>query len=85
MLTNHVQHDALTLKKKKAPSVQPRRVHPRREHNDLVVPDSEDERISNADSYVETEVDSSPEQDTLAPSQIRPSRLHQAVRTEVRL
>ncbi|KAN0109142.1 hypothetical protein V8E52_009573 [Russula decolorans] len=53
---------------------------PRREHDDPIVPDSEDEHISNADSYVETEVDSSPEQDTLA--QTRPSRLHQAVRTE---
>ncbi|KAN0107248.1 hypothetical protein V8E52_010357 [Russula decolorans] len=61
-------------------SFQPRREHPRREHDDPIVPDSEDECISNADSYVETEVDSSPEQDTLA--QTRPSRLHQAVRTE---
>ncbi|KAN0105563.1 hypothetical protein V8E52_010914 [Russula decolorans] len=61
-------------------SFQPRREHPHREHDDPIVPDSEDEHISNADSYVETEVDSSPEQDTLA--QTRPSKLHQAVRTE---
>jgi hypothetical protein len=55
--------------------------HPRRE--DLIVPDSEDERVSNADSYAEMEVDSSLEQDTS--TQTRPSRLHRAVRTEVRL
>jgi hypothetical protein len=78
MLTNRVECGALTLKKISVTSFQPRR-----KHDDPIVPDSEDERISNADSYVETEVDSSPEQDTLA--QTRPSRLHQAVRTEVRL
>jgi hypothetical protein len=83
MLTNRVECGALTLKKFSVTSFQPHRKHPRREHDDPIVPDSEDERISNADSYVETEVDSSPEQDTLA--QTRPSRLHQAVRTEVRL
>ena len=54
-------------------------------HHELVAPDSEDECVSNADSYVETEVDSSLEQDAFEPTQSQPSRLHQAVRTEVRL
>ena len=34
------------------------------EHDDHEVPDSEDEHILNADSYMETKVDSSLEQDT---------------------
>ena len=57
--------------------------HRRREHDDHEVPDSEDECISNADSYMETEVDSSLEQDTSELAQSRPSRLHQTVRVEV--
>jgi hypothetical protein len=57
----------------------------RREQNDPVVADSEDEHISNAESYVETDVDSSVEQNTSELAQSQPSRLHQAVRIEVRL
>jgi hypothetical protein len=67
-----------------ATSLPPR--HKRREQgDDLIVSDSEDERVSNAASYVETEVDSSIEQDTPEPTRTRPSRLQQAVRNEVRL
>ena len=54
-------------------------------HHKLVAPNLEDERVSNADSYVETKVDLSLEQDTSKPTQSQPSRLHQAVRTEVHL
>jgi len=55
----------------------------RREPDDSVAADSEDEHISNADSYVETDVDLSLEQNTDELAQSQPSRLHQAVRTEV--
>jgi len=68
-----------TLTSKKATSLHRR---PRSNDDDLVIPDSEDERISNADSYVETEVDSSPEEDTSEATQSRPSRLHRAVAIE---
>src|SRR5216684_7827477 len=47
------------------------------------VPDSEDECISNPESYVETEVDSSLEQDFYELPQSRSSRLHRTVTIEV--
>ena len=50
--------------------------HRHHEHDDHEVPDSEDECISNADSYVETKVDSSLEQNTSELARSRPSRLH---------
>ena len=53
-------------------------------HHDPVASDLDDERVSNADSYVETEIDSSLEQDISELAKSQPSRLHQAVRTEVR-
>jgi hypothetical protein len=59
-------------------------LHPHSNHNDLVAPDSEDERVSNADSYVGSDIESGLEQETSELPQSQPSRLHRAVRTEVR-
>src|SRR5258708_24901113 len=55
------------------------------EYDGPEVPDSEDECVSNPESYVETEVDSSLEQDFYELPQSWSSRLHRTVTIEVRL
>ena len=55
----------------------------RSEYDGPEVPDSEDERVSNLESYVETEVDSSLEQDFYELPQSRSSRLHRTVTIKV--
>ena len=70
----------LTFKKNSATSCRPRHSH---SNDDTSVASDSDECVSNAGSYAETEVDSSPEQDMLEDTQSQPSRLHLAVRNEV--
>ena len=53
------------------------------EHDNYEVPDSEDEHILNADSYMKTKVDSSLEQNMYELAQSWPSRLHQIVGIKV--
>src|SRR5216684_794380 len=55
------------------------------EYNSPEVPNSEDEHVSNPESYVETEVNSSLEQDFYELSQKQLSRLHQTVTIKVQL
>ena len=55
------------------------------EYDSPEVPDSEDEHVSNPESYVETKVDSSLEQDFYELPQSQSSRLHRMVTIKVHL